>query len=77
MIDRKIREVLSCICCMKRNLKGAIALYANILREMIQAGLGDISKLTIGETLMLKSILGLSDSEATAIFLGGANCENL
>lgn len=57
---------------MKRNGNGVIALRANKLKEAI-----DISKLTIGDALLLKRILGLSDSEATAIFLGGTKRENL
>ena len=57
---------------MKRNGNGVIALRANKLKEVI-----DVSKLTIGEALLLKRILGLSDSEATAIFLGGTACENV
>ena len=45
---------------------------ANKLKELV-----DVSKLTIGDALLLKRILGLSDSEATAIFLGGMKCENV
>lgn len=37
----------------------------------------DISKLTIGDALLLKQILGLSDCEAIKLFLGGSNCENI
>ena len=62
---------------MKRNLKGAIALRANIVRDMIKLGLGDIDKLTIGEALMLKNIFDLTDSEAADVFLGGMKCENI
>ena len=50
---------------------------ASIVKDMIQDGLGDINQLTIGEALMLKNIFGLSNSEATAVFLGGMNCENV
>lgn len=32
--------------------------------------LSNVSKLTIGEAILLKNILELSDSEASAIFLG-------
>lgn len=77
MIDRKIREVLSFICCMKRNGNGVIALYANIVKDMIQNGLGDIKQLTIGEVLALKAMFELTNSEATTVFLGGINCENV
>lgn len=70
-------QVLSCICCMKRNLKGAIALRANVVRDIIEIGLGDIKELTIGEVLLLKNVFGLSDTEATYVFLGGMTCENL
>ena len=77
MIDRKFELVLSCICCMIRDLKGAIALRANIVKAMIEIGLGDINNLTIGEVLMLKNIFGLSNSEATDVFLGGMSCENV
>ena len=38
---------------------------------------GDIKTVTIGEALTLKNALGLTDSEAIAIFLGGSNDENL
>ena len=54
-----------------------IALYANIVKDMIQNGLGDINHLTIGEALMLKAAFGLTNCEATAVFLGGTNCENI
>ena len=50
---------------------------AKIVRDIIKTGLGDITKLTIGEALMLKAIFELSDSEATDVFLGGMNCENV
>lgn len=54
-----------------------IALYANMVKNMIQCGFGDITQLTIGEALMLKNIFGLSNSEATDVFLGGMNYENI
>ena len=57
---------------MKRNGNGVIALRANRLKDAI-----DVSKLTIGDALLLKHIFGLSDSEATAIFLGGLRRENI
>lgn len=57
---------------MKRNGNGVIALRANRLKDAI-----DVSKLTIGDALLLKHILGLSNSEAAAIFLGGAKRENV
>ena len=72
MIDRKFVLVLSCICCVSCNRKGVSALRANILKNLI-----DVSKLTIGDALLLKHIFGLSDSEATAIFLGGMKRENI
>ena len=50
---------------------------ANIVRAIIETGLGDIRQLTIGEVLALKSIFELSNSEATSVFLGGTNCENI
>ena len=50
---------------------------ANIVKAIIETGLGDISHLTIGEALMLKSIFELSNSEATAVFLGGTSRENV
>ena len=77
MIDRKNTEVLSCICCMKRNRNGVIALRANIVKYMIQDSLGDIKQLTIGEVLALKSIFDLTNSEASAVFLGGTSDENI
>jgi hypothetical protein len=49
-----------------------IALRAHRLKDAI-----DVSKLTIGDALLLKHILGLSNSEATAIFLGGSKRENV
>ena len=60
------------MCCMKRNRNGVIALCANRLKDII-----DTSKLTIGDALLLKHILGLTNSEATAIFLGGMKRENV
>ena len=57
---------------MKRNGNGVIALRANMIKDAI-----DVSKLTIGEALLLKHILGLSNSEATAIFLGGTKRGNV
>lgn len=52
-------------------------MYANVVKNMIQNGLGDITQLTIGEALMLKTIFGLSNAEATDVFLGGMTCENI
>lgn len=60
------------MCCMKRNGNGVIALRANRLKDAI-----DVSKLTIGDALLLKHILGLSNSEAIAVFLGGTKSENI
>ena len=60
------------MCCMKRNRNGVIALRANRLKDTI-----DVSKLTIGDALLLKYIFGLSNSEAAAIFLGGTKSENV
>lgn len=62
---------------MKRNWKGEIALRANVVRDIITNGLGDVTELTIGEVLALKIIFGLSNSEATDVFLGGMDCENV
>lgn len=70
VIDRKNKQMLSCKCCTKRNRNGVIALHAKELNDVI-------NKLTIGEVLLLKSVLGLSDSKAVAIFLGGTNHENI
>lgn len=70
IIDRKNEQMLSCNCCTKRNRNGVIALNAKELNDII-------SKLTIGEALLLKSALGLSDSKAAAIFLGGIKYENI
>ena len=50
---------------------------ANMMKDIIESGVGDISKLTIGEVLALKAIFDLSNSEATAVFLGGMNRENI
>ena len=72
MIDRIFGLVLSCYCCVSCDRKGVIALRAKILKELI-----DISKLTIGDALLLKHIFGLSDSEATAVFLGGMERGNI
>lgn len=43
---------------------------ANVLNELISK-LEDVRELTIGEALALKNIFGLTNSEASAIFLGG------
>ena len=45
---------------------------ANKLKEIV-----DPKKLTIGDALLLKHILGLTNSEAVTIFLGGSNRENI
>ena len=37
----------------------------------------DLKELTIKEALILKNMLGLSDSEAINIFFGGMQCENV
>lgn len=50
---------------------------ANIVRTIIETGMGDIKQLTIGEVLALKSIFDLTNSEASYVFLGGMNCENV
>ena len=50
---------------------------ANVVRDIITNGLGDVTELTIGEVLALKIIFGLSNSEATDVFLGGMDCENI
>ena len=50
---------------------------ANMMKDIIEAGVGSIKQLTIGEALMLKSIFGLSNSEATVVFLGGVKRDNI
>lgn len=45
---------------------------AKILKEMI-----DIDRLTIGDALLLKHVLDLTDYEAISIFLGGATYEDI
>lgn len=45
---------------------------ANKLQEII-----DLKKLTIGDALLLKRILGLTNLEAIDVFLGGAKRENI
>lgn len=62
---------------MKRNQKGEIALRANMMKDIIESGVGDISELTIGEVLALKSIFDLTNHEAIDVFLGGTRCENV
>lgn len=52
-------------------------MYANKISDLILEKLKNIQDLTIGEALLLKSILGLTNAEATAIFLGGINNENI
>lgn len=37
----------------------------------------NLTELTIGDALLLKHIFGLSDAEATAIFLGGMTREDI
>ena len=50
---------------------------ANMMKDIITSGVEDIDNLTIGEVLKLKTIFGLSNSEAIYVFLGGMRCENL
>ena len=50
---------------------------ANMMKDIIESGVGDISKLTVGEALTLKIIFNLSNSEAIYVFLGGTICENI
>ena len=50
---------------------------ANVIKDIIENGVGDISTLTIGEVLALKHIFDLTNSEAIHVFLGGVNCENI
>lgn len=45
---------------------------ANKLKEVV-----DPKKLTIGDALLLKHILGLTNLEAIDVFLGGSDCENV
>lgn len=47
-------------------------MHANILKDII-----DVSKVTIGEALLLKHIFNLTDAEAIAIFLGGNKREDI
>ena len=50
---------------------------ANMMKDIIESGVGDISELTIGEVLALKNIFDLTNPEAIDVFLGGTNCENV
>lgn len=45
---------------------------ANKLKDII-----NVSNLTIGDALLLKRLLGLTNSEAVAVFLGGMKRENI
>ena len=46
-----------------------LAKLMNIERTCMYRKINNVSKLTIGEVMMLKTILDLSDSEAITIFL--------
>lgn len=46
---------------------------ANMMKEIIEHGVEDINRLTIGEALNLKLAFGLTNLEAIYIFLGGMN----
>jgi hypothetical protein len=52
-------------------------LRANMMKDIIEHGVEDINQLTIGEALKLKNSFGLTNFEATYIFLGGIRCENV
>ena len=53
------------------------ALRANMMKDIIENGVGDIDSLTIGEALALKNIFDLTNSEAIYVFLGGMSRENI
>lgn len=44
---------------------------ANMMKDIIQHGVDDFTRLTIGEALKLKDVFGLTNLEAIYIFLGG------
>ena len=48
-----------------------------MIKDMIENGVGDVSKLTIGEVLALKNIFNLTNPEAIYVFLGGMSSENI
>ena len=50
---------------------------ANMMKDIIESGVDDISQLTIGEALTLKNIFDLTNYEAVYVFLGGTNRENV
>lgn len=50
---------------------------ANMMKDIIENGVGDIDSLTIGEALALKNIFDLTNSEAIYVFLGGMSRENI
>ena len=50
---------------------------ANMMKDIIESGVGDISNLTIGEVLALKTIFDLTNPEAIHVFLGGMSRENI
>lgn len=81
-IDRKIGMVLSFICCMKRNQKEVCALDANKLifkifekslnidtAAALYKKISDGNAITIGDAMMLKELLNLTNLEAIDIFL--------
>lgn len=81
-IDRKIGMVLSFRCCMKRNQKEVCALDANKLifkifekslnvdtAAALYKKIADNGTITIGDAMILKELLGLSNLEAIDIFL--------
>ena len=81
-IDRKIGMVLSFTCRMKRNRNEVFALDANKLifkifekslnidtAAAIYKQISNGGELTIGDVMMLKGLLNLTDMEAIDIFL--------
>ena len=81
-IDRKIGMMLSFTCCMKRNQKEVCALDANkmifkIFEKSLNIDtavalykkLSDDDVITIGDAMVLKELLNLTNLEAIDIFL--------
>lgn len=81
-VDRKIGMMLSFMCCMKRNQKGAFALDANkLILKILETGLSvDMAMelysilcrntdITINDAARLKELLKLTSIEAIDIFL--------
>ena len=70
MIDRKIKLVLSFICCTKRNRNGVIALNANkLINKIVEKGftICDISNLLGIQKIRMNNVDSLTIGEVLAL----------